>query len=99
MYQTFAIHICILPYVPEVQASDRHRKQTCPRTAGATATEGAIHQEPMENSRFFLFNDDPLLSLALSPPWSQPTVLENHPVKILLKECWEYEYKEIASFG
>jgi len=24
---------------------------------------------------------------------------ENHPVKILLKECWEYEYKEIASFG
>jgi len=48
--------------VPEVQASDRHRKQTCPRTAGATATEGAIHQEPMENSRFFLFNDDPLFS-------------------------------------
>lgn len=25
--------------------------------------------------------------------------LESHPVKILLKECWEYEYKEIESFG
>ncbi len=25
--------------------------------------------------------------------------MENHPVRILLKDCWEYEYKEITSFG
>ncbi|XP_016409773.1 RNA-directed DNA polymerase from mobile element jockey-like isoform X2 [Sinocyclocheilus rhinocerous] len=25
--------------------------------------------------------------------------LENHPVKLILKDCWEYEYKEITSFG
>ncbi len=25
--------------------------------------------------------------------------LENHPDRLLLKDCWEYEYKEITSFG
>ncbi|KAI7808137.1 hypothetical protein IRJ41_016520 [Triplophysa rosa] len=25
--------------------------------------------------------------------------LENHPVRVILKNCWEYEYKEITSFG
>ncbi|XP_038157609.1 uncharacterized protein LOC119794224, partial [Cyprinodon tularosa] len=24
---------------------------------------------------------------------------ENHPVRLLLKDCWEYEYNEIKSFG
>lgn len=24
---------------------------------------------------------------------------ENHPVQQLFKNCWEYEYKEIGSFG
>lgn len=25
--------------------------------------------------------------------------MDNHPIKLLLKDCWEYEYKEISSFG
>lgn len=53
----------MLPYVPEAQASDSHRKlnvsNCCSSQQLTRPAEGAIHWKPMENI-FFLFNGDSL---------------------------------------